>query len=136
MIVGRETEVAGVDRLLTRARERPSALLIVGLPGIGKTTIFREAMRLGEDAGFAVLSCRPGASESAFALAAVADLVQDVPAAHWASLPTPQQRALEVALHLADPGVDTIEQSALAAGVRSLVAGMAAERPVLLGLRS
>jgi DNA-binding CsgD family transcriptional regulator len=134
MIVGRDPAIADINRLLSHARERTSALLIVGEPGIGKTTIFREAMRLGEEAGFAVLSCRPAASESAFALAAVADIVRDVPAAQLAVLPAPQRQALEVALHLSEPGDDPIEQSALAAGVRSLVAAMGAERPVLLGI--
>jgi DNA-binding CsgD family transcriptional regulator len=134
MIVGRDPAIAEINRLLSRARDGTSALLIVGEPGIGKTTIFREAMRLGEEAGFAVLSCRPAVSESVFALAAVADIVRNIPAAQWTTLPAPQRRALEVALHLAEPGDDRIEQSALAAGVHSLVAGTAADRPVLLGM--
>lgn len=133
MIVGREVEMAEVERLLSRARDQTSALLIEGEPGIGKTTVFRAAMERGKEAGFAVLSCRAAASEAAFALAAVADIVEDIPRSHWAALPAPQLRALEAALHLADPGDQPIEPSALAAGVRSLIANIAAERPVLVG---
>ncbi|MGZ8438526.1 MAG: ATP-binding protein, partial [Candidatus Limnocylindrales bacterium] len=134
MIAGRETELGEVGRFLDRARYQASALLVVGEPGIGKTAVFLEAQRLAAEAGFAVVSCRPGALESAYSLAAVADIVRDVPAAYWAALPVPQRRALEVALYLAEPGDDPFEPSALAAGVRSLIAGMAAERPVLLGI--
>lgn len=53
----------------------------------------------------------PARSESVFGLAAVADIVRDIPAGHWAALPVPQRRALEVALHLAEPGDDPIEPS-------------------------
>jgi DNA-binding CsgD family transcriptional regulator len=134
MIVGREVEIADVERLLSRARDQTSALLIEGEPGIGKTTLFRAAMRRGQKAGFAVLSCRAASSEAAFALAAVADIVEDIPRSYRADLPAPQLRALEAALHLADPGDEPIEPSALAAGVRSLIANVAAERPVLVGL--
>jgi DNA-binding CsgD family transcriptional regulator len=134
VIAGRDAEIAEIGRFLQRARDQASALHIVGEPGIGKTAIFLEAQRLAADAGFAVLSCRPGLAESAFALAAVADIVRDIPPVYWAALPVPQRRAVEVALYLAEPGDDQVEQSAIAAGVRSLVAGMAADRPLLLGL--
>jgi DNA-binding CsgD family transcriptional regulator len=133
-IYGREAPIALIDQLLARSREQPSALLIEGEAGSGKSTMFREAMRLAEQAGFSVLSSRAAATESGFALAALGDMVQGLPAGYRSALPEPQHRAIEVALHLTDPASRPITQSALAAGVRSLIAVVAAERPVLLAL--
>ncbi|HLE98807.1 MAG TPA: ATP-binding protein, partial [Gaiellaceae bacterium] len=133
-IVGREPELAAVARLLSRARERFAALLLEGEAGIGKTTVFREALRKGEASGFHVLACRPGASDATLSLAAVSDLLHALPAEPFEALPRPQRRALEVALLRSEPGERPVDQRAVAAGVRSLVTDLAAERPVLLAV--
>ena len=133
-IVGREEELAAIERLLGEARERFSALLLEGEVGIGKTTIFQEALLRAGTNGFEVLACRPGASEATLSLAAVGDLLAAVPADVWEALPAPQRRALDVALLRIDPGELPVDQRAIAAGFRSVVSGLAAERPVLLAV--
>ena len=133
-VAGRGQELAAIERLLAGARERFSALLLEGDAGIGKTTVFHEGLLLAEASGFHVLACRPSASEATLSLAAVGDLLDAVPPDLWEALPAPQRRALDVALLRVEPGDLPVDQRAIAAGFRSLVTGLAAERPVLLAV--
>jgi DNA-binding CsgD family transcriptional regulator len=133
-IVGRAQELTTIERFLADARERFAVLLLEGDAGIGKTTVYRVALRMAEAAGFHVLACRPGASDATLSLAAVADLVDAVPADVWGTLPAPQRRALDVALLRVDPGDEPVDQRAVAAGLRSLVVELAAQQPVLVAV--
>lgn len=133
-IVGRDAELAAIDRFLADSRERFTALLLEGEAGIGKTTLFREALRRAKDNGFRVLACRPGSSEATLTLAALSELLHTVPGAAWESLPKPQRQALQVALLLREPGERPIDERAIAAGARSLVAQLAAHGPLLIAI--
>ena len=132
MIVGRQKEVASLGALIERARTGLTALLVEGEPGIGKTSLLREGIRLAEAAGFFVLSCGGSAAESTLEFAALEDLVRPIPSRHWDALPSPQRRALETALHLAEPDGPVLDRRAIGSGVRGLMAGLAAEQPLLL----
>lgn len=133
-IVGRETELAAVSDLLERARSGVGVLLLEGEAGIGKTTLFRESLRLAEAAGFCVLASRPAAFESALSLTAVADLLHGIAEEHWHELPAAQRRALEVVVDVVDSDGRPVRQRAIGAGLRSLVVRLAGERPVLIAL--
>jgi DNA-binding winged helix-turn-helix (wHTH) protein/DNA-binding CsgD family transcriptional regulator len=133
-IVGRDAERGAVERLLADAGEGFAVLLIEGEAGVGKTTVFREALRRAEQHGFHVLACQPGASEVTLSFAALADLLGCVPPGKLAALPTPQRRAFEGVLLEAEPAERSVELRAAAAGMRSLLTGLALERPVLLAL--
>lgn len=69
--------------LLAAAQEGLAGLLFEGAAGIGKTTLFAEALAMAESAGFRVLASRGAVSEAALSLAAVVDLLEPVPAADW-----------------------------------------------------
>jgi len=57
--VGRRDALADLAASLDEARaSRPSVRLVVGEPGIGKTRVLEELARLGQRAGFRVLSAR------------------------------------------------------------------------------
>jgi DNA-binding CsgD family transcriptional regulator len=133
-VVGRELELAAIERLLTDARERFSVLLFDGEAGIGKTVVFDEALWMAQASGFDVLACRPVASEARLSLAAVGDLLGAVDSEAWAALPAPQRRALDVALLRTEADERPVDERAIAAGFRSLVSGLAGERPVLLAV--
>jgi len=133
-VVGREPELAAIEQLFARARESFSALLLEGDAGIGKTTVFREGLGVAAADGFQVLTCRPGASETTLSFAAVGDLLDAIPADRWGALPSPQRRALDVAMLRTDADEIEVDQRAIAAGLRSLVTGLAAEQPVLLAV--
>lgn len=133
-LVGRELELAAIERLLSDARERFSVLLFEGEAGIGKTVLFDEALRMAQAGGFDVLACRPVAAEATLSLTAVGDLLAAVDSDAWAALPAPQRRALDVASLRTETDERPVDERAIAAGFRSLVSSLAGEQPVLLAV--
>src|SRR5258708_31912377 len=86
--VGRDAEVASLDALLAVV---PSALEMLGQPGIGKTTLVRHAVEQARHSGFFVLHCCPSVAESELAYAALGDLLHELPDEIVVSLPRPQR---------------------------------------------
>ena len=72
-VVGRAEESRAVADFLTRAVAGPSALLVEGELGIGKTTLWIAALAQARHRGFRVMTSRTASSESVLAYAAVAD---------------------------------------------------------------
>jgi DNA-binding CsgD family transcriptional regulator len=133
-VIGRERELAIIEGLLGHGRERFAALLLLGEAGIGKTTVWQEAVRLGEDAGFRVLRCRPAQAEAKLGFASLADLLSPVEEDALSPLPGPQRQAIEAALLRAAPGALASTSRAVAAGLLSVLRGLARESPVLLAI--
>ncbi|MEN3319982.1 MAG: hypothetical protein V7643_3383 [Mycobacterium sp.] len=118
---------------MASAASEPSALLIEGEPGIGKTTLWLAALELARDKGFLVLSARAAAAESVLAYTALADLLDGVPASAWADLPEPQRAAVDQVLLRADNGSST-DQRAVAAAFLSVVECLSADGPLLVAI--
>ena len=97
-IVSRGTEERALADFLDSVPNRPCALVIEGEPGIGKTTLWLDALSRARARGFRMLSSRAAAAESVLAYTALADLLGDVDDPIWADLPTPQHQALDAAL--------------------------------------
>ena len=97
-IVGREAELEAVARFLGAVRERAAALVIEGEAGIGKTSVWQEAIAAAQAAGMRVLLARPAENEAQLSYAALADLVGAAFDERRAELPEPQQQALDSAL--------------------------------------
>ncbi len=133
-MVGREHELATVERLLDCGLEQYSALLLSGEAGIGKTTVWREAVRLGEGAGYRVLRCRPGQAEAKLGFAALADLLSSVDEDAFSALPEPQRDAVDAALLRAAPRAAGSASRAVAAGLLSVLRAIAQESPVLVAI--
>jgi len=98
VLEGRPIEGRSVSSFLTAAAAGPSALLIEGEPGIGKTTLWLAAAEQAKARGFRVLSTRAAAAESVLAYTALADMLEDVDADTWADLPGPQMLAVDQVL--------------------------------------
>jgi len=94
-ILGREAELEAVERFLNAVRERAAALVIEGEAGIGKTTVWQEAVATAQALGFRVLLARPAESEAKLSYAALVDLLGPAYDETRAELPEPQQRALD-----------------------------------------
>jgi DNA-binding CsgD family transcriptional regulator len=118
---------------LASAATAPSALLIEGEPGIGKTTLWLAAQEQARDEGFRVLSARAAAAESVLAYTALADLLDGVPASAWAELPEPQRLAVDQVLMQADNGSST-DQRAVAAAFLSVVEHLTDQGPLLVAI--
>jgi len=118
---------------LASATTEPSALLIEGEPGIGKTTLWLAALQLAREKGFLVLSARAAAAESVLAYSALADLLDGVPASAWADLPEPQRAAVDQVLMRSDNGSAT-DQRAVAAAFLSVIECLTDDAPLLVAI--
>ncbi len=134
-VIGREAELSAIDRLLARASQGVAGLVLLGEPGIGKTTLWTAARQEASARGFHVLWARPAEAESGLPLGAFGDLFTSVNSALVDALPGPQRDAVRAALLLAEPSGVQSAQRALAVATLSLLSGIAAlGHPVLLAL--
>ena len=81
----------------------PSALVIEGTAGIGKSTLLDAAVDAARNRSVGVLRCGPGDHESRLSFAALRDLLEHAYDETAAKLPAPQRRALAVALLREEP---------------------------------
>jgi DNA-binding CsgD family transcriptional regulator len=132
-IIGREAELVAVERFLLRVPAGPAALIVEGEAGIGKTTVWLEAVRRAEARAFRVLVARPAESEARLSYAALADLVGNVFDELRTGLPPVQERALAAALVRAEPD-QSAEPRTTATGVVGILAALADLSPVLLAV--
>jgi DNA-binding CsgD family transcriptional regulator len=75
-LVGRDTERARVHAFIGALPHEARALLIRGTPGIGKTAVWRFAVRACAEAGFEVLVTRPAQDEMPLGLTGLVDLFE------------------------------------------------------------
>ncbi|HEX4579970.1 MAG TPA: AAA family ATPase, partial [Candidatus Dormibacteraeota bacterium] len=133
-VFGREAELAAVEALLAAAPKGFALLSIEGDPGIGKTTVWREALRRARAAGFRVLSTRPTQSEASLSLAGLTDLFGHADDALTARLAAPQQEAFRAALLQTSAPSRGIDERALCAAVLSTLRLLAETSPLLVAV--
>jgi DNA-binding CsgD family transcriptional regulator len=132
-VVGREVELMAIERWADALALGPSAMIIEGEAGIGKTTLWREAVAAVEQAGHVVIRCRLTAAESELPYVGLGDLFADVPDDVLAALPGPQRAALDVALLRTDEGAP-LQRRAVAAAVLSTLVQWSRSRPVVVAI--
>jgi hypothetical protein len=132
-IVSRQADEQALVDFLDSALSVPSALVIVGDAGIGKTTLWLDALRRARERGFRLLTSRAAAAESVLAYTALADLLGDVDDSIWAQLPVPQRRGLDAALLRQRDGRDT-DARAVAAAFLAVIDQLAAQGPVVVAI--
>jgi DNA-binding CsgD family transcriptional regulator len=136
-LLGRDAELAALDEHLTARERLPAAVLVRGEPGIGKTSVWREGVRMASERGYRTLVAGPSQSEAQISFAALGDLLSGV--LDWAldELPLQQRRALEVALRVADLDLgdgSALDQGAVSFAFLGALRGLAAEEPVLVAV--
>ena len=132
--VNRPVEDRAVARLLATACDEPSALLMEGVPGIGKSTLWLAAAELAIDRGFRVLSARGATAESVLAYAALADLLGGIEPTVLADLPRPQRIAIDRILLRANTNSSPTDQRAISASFLSVIERLAEDSPVLIAI--
>lgn len=136
-VIGRHTdssEARAVDEFLTSAGMAPSALVIEGEAGIGKTTMWLSAQRRARQRGFVVLTTRAAATESVLAYASLADLVADA-GTGWNQLPDPQRIAIDrILLRANGGGGEPTDLRTVAAAFASVIQILAEQSPVLVAI--
>ena len=133
-IVMRPAESRAVADFLTAASSGPTALLVEGEAGIGKTTLLLVAVDEARERGFLLLSARSSAAESVFAYAVLADLLGEVEAAGWAELSDVQRLAVDRVLLRTDAEGPATDWREVAASFLTIVEHLADKSPVLLAI--
>jgi DNA-binding CsgD family transcriptional regulator len=132
-LVGRSAESRPIVELLGAATGEAVGLIIEGEPGIGKTTLWLDALRQARKTGFRVLSARASAAESVLAYATLADLLADVDDALFADLPGPQRNGLAAAM-LSEHETAEADQRAVGAAFLAVLGRLASRSPVLVAI--
>ena len=73
--VGRDSELTSISAFLDEPRSGLATLLIEGDIGIGKTTLWREAVHAARNGSYRVLVCRPAETEMSIGFAGLVDLL-------------------------------------------------------------
>ena len=137
-LVGRDAEVGVLDRVLDDLWAGGSAALVVtGEPGIGKTRLLEELGLRAADRGAVVVSGRAAEYEVDLPLAVWIDALEPHVAATGApDLSERDAASLAEALpSLAhDPGATVPERHRVHAAMRSLLAALAEDRPLVVVL--
>ena len=133
-MIGRADETDAVRAFIDATRGGPTALVLAGEPGIGKSTLWREALRLADAQGFGVLQCRPVDAEAQLAFTSLSDLLVDVSDDELGALPRPQRHALEVALLRAEPDGREWPPRAVGLATLGLLQQQALRRPIVIGI--
>lgn len=129
-IVGREGELARVQSFIGSVSEGPSALLLEGAAGIGKTTLWHAGVSIARTRGLRVLSCRAAASEARLSYAALGDLFDfELP-----DLPAPQRRAMDAALLRAEVEGAPPDQRAVSVASLGVLRALATSGPVIVAI--
>ena len=133
-LVGREDEVGLVGRALADQTRLPLTILLEGEAGIGKTTIWRAAVKEARASGYRVLSCAGALSESQLSLSAFRDLLEGAYDEVAGQLTAPQRRAMAVALLREEPGDSPPDHGAIAAAFLATFQALARRGPTLIAV--
>jgi DNA-binding CsgD family transcriptional regulator len=132
--VGRESELGSIARFLSTLPTGPAALVIHGEAGIGKSTLWNEAVAAARRTSYAVMSCRPARSEADLPYLALGDLLAGVPDEVLAGLPGPQRSAIEIALLRVEAEGHALQQRAVAVAVLNVLVMMSRTAPLLVAI--
>ena len=132
-VVGREAELARLDHFVREARSG-SSIVLVGAPGIGKTTLWEAAVRAARDRGGCVLAARPGGSAAPLPFAGLIDLCDHLDEADLATLPIVQRHALEEALLRTAPAGGPSATHLVTLGLLGVVRASAARASVVVAV--
>ena len=133
-LVGRDPELATIDRFLRSVGEGYQAVVFRGGAGYGKSALLEETVVRARAAGFRALTARPAETEAELPFGVLAELFESVGMSQL-DLPGPQARALDVALRRVDPDeARPVDPLGLSLAVVAAVRELAKEQPLLVAL--
>ncbi|MFN2418342.1 MAG: AAA family ATPase [Candidatus Limnocylindria bacterium] len=133
-VFGRARELRSVERFLDGILVHPGVLTVEGEMGAGKTALWKAAAAAGQRRGYRVLACHPVESEQSLAFAALGDLLEGVLDDAQLQLPEPQDRALRVAVLMADPEGQPPDQRSVSVATLGAIRSISQRAPVLLAI--
>jgi DNA-binding CsgD family transcriptional regulator len=132
-IVGREDELRAVSDFV-RTSARPSALVLEGSAGIGKTTLWLAGVAEAREAGQTVLVTRAAESEARMSYAALGDLLADVPESALGDLAPPLRHAVDRALLRTEDAGGAPDPRAVSLATAHILRTLAASLPVVVAI--
>ena len=133
-LLEREQELAAIAAFVEEAAREPSALVVEGEPGIGKTELWNAGVAEARIRGLRVLESRPAGAETQLSFAVLRDVLGAGFAEAVSSLPERQRRALEVALLYEEAGEAGPDAHTIAAATLGALQSLAADEPVLVAI--
>jgi DNA-binding CsgD family transcriptional regulator len=128
-LIGRTTELGALTDLIDTVTESGAAMVVLGDPGIGKTSLLRAAGEHARAAGYRVLNATGIESEAHLPFAGLHHLLRPV-LSRMDRLPRTQAEALSTAFGIGEGPPPSPFMIGLA--TLNLLAEVAAERPVLV----
>ncbi len=129
---GRDDQLATLREHL--AGELPTAALLEGDAGIGKTKILRATLEGCRSKGFRILESTPAEAEASLGFGALADLVSPLVEDVADLVPAPRWRALAAAVGLVDDGRAVPDETSVALGLIETLRAAAERSPVLVAI--
>lgn len=133
-VFGREPELREVGLFLDAEASQPRAFRIEGEAGVGKTTLWAEAVRLGDSQGWRVLSAAASEQETKLAFTTLSDLFGGVLDEIADRLPPLKRRAIDVALLRTGPEGVRPDRRAVGSAVIETIQHLAGSTRVLLAV--
>ncbi len=133
-VVGRDEELGFVEEFLADVERGPTALVLSGEPGIGKTVLWEAGVEAARERFGHVLFHRSVEAEAMLSFAGLSDLLVEVFDEVAPSLAPLRRRALEVALLLAGPGKEAPDPRALGLALLDVLRVLAQSGPVVVVL--
>jgi DNA-binding CsgD family transcriptional regulator len=134
MLFGRDAERAHLEGVLDAAVSGPVGCIVEGMPGVGKTTLWREALESARRRGHQVLHTAPSEPEAVLAFSGLSDLFERLQDSVLDPLPEAQADALRAALSMGDLPEGSTGMQALPRGVLGVLRHLSAAGPVLVAI--
>jgi DNA-binding CsgD family transcriptional regulator len=131
-IIGRDAEREVIEALLDRPR--PSALVLDGEAGIGKTTLWSFAQRAAGARGDQVLAWRASHAERELAFGGLMGLLEADLDRLLALIPSARGRALAAALGRTGDGAEAPDPSLVGLAVLDVLRGLASSMPLTVAV--
>ncbi len=133
-VIGRERELRAVARFLDRVPRGPSALLMEGDAGIGKTALWSWGVREVRKRSFHVLTTAPVEAETTLSYTGLWDLLARLGDDVFCALPGVQRAALDAALLRSDREAAPVDQRTVAVAVLGVLRSLSASAPVVVAV--
>ena len=133
-IVGRDQELVSIRAFVDGAHPGAAALVLEGVAGIGKSTLWLEGVEYARSRGLRVLQSRPAEAEQGLTDVGLGDLLDEVLDDVLPRLLAPRRRALEIALLREEMSDEPVDYRALAVAVRDVLQLLSVEKPLLLAV--
>jgi len=133
-VVGRSYESNAIADFLESVGTQPSALLIEGEAGVGKSTLWLAALEKAGDRGFHTLSAGASQAESVLEYGTVADLLVGVAPELFNGLPEVQKAAIDRVLLRADVEPSAGDWQLISGALTCIVQRLSKSAPVLVAV--